>query len=62
MPKQIELKKHMNLRGNVMFGYSKIDQGYPFFRMVTINPDNTEADMDYLLNELIECAKCAGYE
>jgi hypothetical protein len=56
------IKKKMIERGKAMVGYSKIGDSRPFWRFICANPDNTMADMDFILQEFHECAKECGFE
>ena len=48
-----ELKHRMLVEGTLMVGYSKVVGLKPnFLRMVCLNPNNTEADMIYILDEV----------
>ena len=50
------IKKKIGERSLVMIGYVKDKNTPNHFKMIAMNPDNTFDDIDYVLNEIEECA------
>ena len=47
-----KIKAMMMERGTTMVGYQPLDDKPNFFRMINSNPASTEADIDFLMDEI----------
>jgi len=52
-----EIKKRMTIEGTLMIGYQPLKDEKNFFRMITVSPGVTHADMDFLLDEIERLGK-----
>jgi len=52
-----EIKKRMTLAGTIMISYQPLKEEKNFFRMITVSPGVTHADMDFVLDEIERLGK-----
>ena len=57
-----KIKVALSERGKIMLTYSPTVHAANHFKMICINPSNTEADMDFVFDEMKACALASGYE
>ena len=49
------LKEQMVLKGTMMIGYQPLNDLVNFFRVVVSNLELTDADMDFIMDEIERC-------